>query len=244
MSVCPDVASHRVSVRAVLSRPADGASEQLVLVKISANSLTGEHQTAPQWLAVHFPAGESEICLSALHDMGEHPLLWDEFCLNLYRMTLSVYCIQDGVLRSAERCEDFGMRSFTVGEHDGGRQFFINGQPTILRGEINCAVFPRTGYPPTDLNAWMQLFQLYKDYGLNHVRFHTWIPPRSAFQAADRLGLYLYVELPQWGRRMFGNVYQGDMSDVRYYFPAGCTRRHGPRKARCFAFPHCYRYLL
>ena len=63
----------------------------------------------------------------------------------------------------------------------------------------------------------MQLFQLYKDYGLNHVRFHTWIPPRSAFQAADRLGLYLYVELPQWGRRMFGDVYQGDMSDVRYY---------------------------
>lgn len=90
----------------------------------------------------------------------------------------------------------------------------------------------------------MQLFQLYKDYGLNHVRFHTWIPPRSAFQAADRLGLYLYVELPQWGRRMFGDVYQGDMSDVRYYFPAGCTRRHGPRKAQCFAFPHCYRYLL
>ena len=244
MSVRPDVASHRASVRAVLSRPADGISEQLVLVKISANSLTGEHQTAPKWLAVYFPARESEICLSALHDMGEHPLLWDEFCPNLYRMTLSVYCIQDGVLRSAERCEDFGMRSFTVGEHDGGRQFFINGRPTILRGEINCAVFPRTGYPPTDLNTWIQLFQLYKDYGLNHVRFHTWIPPRSAFQAADRLGLYLYVELPQWGRRMFGDVYQGDMSDVRYYFPAGCTRRHGPRKARCFAFSHCYRNLL
>lgn len=244
MAVRPDVASHRASVRAVLSRPADGASEQLVLVKISANSLTGEHQTAPQWLAVHFPAGESEICLSALHDMGEHPLLWDEFCPNLYRMTLSVYCIQDGVLRGAERCEDFGIRSFTVGERDGGRQFFINGRPTILRGEINCAVFPRTGYPPTDLNAWMQLFQLYKDYGLNHARFHTWIPPRSAFQAADRLGLYLYVELPQWGRRMFGDVYQGDMSDVRYYFPAGCTRRHGSRKARCFAFSHCYRNLL
>ena len=141
MSVCPDVASHRVSVRAVLSRPADGASEQLVLVKISANSLTGEHQTAPQWLAVHFPAGESEICLSALHDMGEHPLLWDEFCPNLYRMTLSVYCIQDGVLRSAERCEDFGMRSFTVGEHDGADNFSLTVGPPFCAVKLTAQSF-------------------------------------------------------------------------------------------------------
>ena len=84
---------------------------------------------------------ESEICLSALHDMGEHPLLWDEFCPNLYRMTLSVYCIQDGVLRSAERCEDFGMRSFTVGEHDGGRQFFINGRPPFCAVKLTAQSF-------------------------------------------------------------------------------------------------------
>ena len=37
-----------------------------------------------------------------------------------------------------------------------------------------------------------------KDYGLNHVRFHTWVPPKAAFRAADQLGLYLYVELPHW----------------------------------------------
>ena len=217
MAVRPDVASRRASICALLSRAADCIAEQLVLVKITAVSLTGQHETEPQWLAVDFPAGESEISLSALHDMGEQALLWDEFHPNLYRMTLCVYTVQNGRLQMAEHYEDFGMRRFTVGAHDGGKQFFINGRPTILRGEINCAVFPRTGYNPTDLDTWMQLFQLYKDYGLNHVRFHTWVPSRNAFQAADRLGLYLYVELPQWGRRMFGDVYQGDMSDVRYY---------------------------
>lgn len=67
------------------------------------------------------------------------------------------------------------------------------------------------------LEDWLRVFTIYKDYGLNHVRFHTWVPPKATFQAADRLGLYLYIELPHWGRRMFGDIAQGDDADVRYY---------------------------
>ena len=37
-----------------------------------------------------------------------------------------------------------------------------------------------------------------KEYGFNHVRFHSWCPPEAAFTAADELGLYLQVELPMW----------------------------------------------
>ena len=212
----PDVGRHAVRVEVTLTR-LDGAEElrgEVVLQAESWNTDQPVHKTAPQRAGFRFATGETTTVLHLLHDMGERPLLWDEFHPSLYRMTAEIFA--DGVFCDRHR-EDFGMRSFTAGANQGGRQFFINGRPTQLRGEINCAIFPKTGYAPMGLEDWLRVFQIYKDYGLNHVRFHTWIPPKAAFQAADRLGLYLYVELPHWGRRMFGDVAQGDFSDVRYY---------------------------
>lgn len=212
----PDVGRHAVRAEVTLSR-LNGAEElrgEVVLQAESWNTDQPVHKTAPQRAGFRFAAGERTAVLAVLHDMGERPLLWDEFHPNLYRMEVQVYA--GGTLRDTHG-EDFGMRSFTAGANQGGRQFFINGHPTQLRGEINCAIFPKTGYAPMELEDWLRVFRIYKDYGLNHVRFHTWIPPKAAFQAADRLGLYLYVELPHWGRRMFGDIAQGDDADVRYY---------------------------
>lgn len=212
----PDLSRHTVRVEITLTR-LDGAEElrgEVVLQAESWNTDQPVQKTASQRVEFRFAAGENTAVLSLLHDMGERPLLWDEFYPALYRMTAAVY--QDGAL-CAQASEDFGMRSFTAGENQGGRQFFINGRPTQLRGEINCAIFPKTGYAPMGLEDWLRVFSIYKDYGLNHVRFHTWVPPKAAFQAADRLGLYLYVELPHWGRRMFGDIAQGDDTDARYY---------------------------
>lgn len=218
----PDLGRHAVRVEVTLTR-LDGAEElrgEVVLQAESWNTDQPVHKTAPQRAGFRFATGETTAVLHLLHDMGERPLLWDEFHPNLYRMEVQVYA--GGALQDTHS-EGFGMRSFTAGANQGGRQFFINGRPTQLRGEINCAIFPKTGYAPMGLEDWLRVFRIYKDYGLNHVRFHTWVPPRAAFQAADRLGLYLYVELPHWGRRMFGDIAQGDDTDVRYY--EGDTRR-------------------
>lgn len=212
----PDLDRHAVRAEVTLTR-LDGAEElrgEAVLQTESWNTDQPVHKTAPQRAGFRFATGETTAVLHLLHDMGERPLLWDEFHPSLYRMEVQAYT--GGVLRDTH-AEDFGMRSFTTGANQGGRQFFINGRPTQLRGEINCAIFPKTGYAPMGLEDWLRVFRIYKDYGLNHVRFHTWIPPKAAFQAADRLGLYLYVELPHWGRRMFGDIAQGDDANVRYY---------------------------
>lgn len=212
----PDVPGHCVRAEVTLTR-LDGEGELSGHVTLRAESWNSEQpvqKTAPQRVEFHFAPGETAVTLSLTHHMGEAPLLWDEFHPSLYRMTAEVWC---GETLCAQAEEDFGMRTFTTGENQGGRQFFINGRPTLLRGEINCAIFPKTGYPPMGLEDWLRVFAVYKDYGLNHARFHTWVPPKAAFQAADRLGLYLYVELPHWGRRMFGDIAQGDDADVRYY---------------------------
>ncbi|MDP3913599.1 MAG: hypothetical protein Q8R96_07670 [Bacteroidota bacterium] len=43
---------------------------------------------------------------------------------------------------------------------------------------------------------WLHLIGIAKEYGLNSLRFHSWCPPKAAFEAADGLGIILQIELP------------------------------------------------
>lgn len=124
-----------------------------------------------------------------------HVQLWSEFAPNLYRLTSTVG--NDTVQSS------FGLR--TLGTKN--RQFTVNGTPTFLRGTLDCAIFPLTGYPPTDEKAWERIFKTIQSYGLNHIRFHSWCPPEAAFDVADRLGLYLQIECSAWALTGEGTNY-------------------------------------
>ena len=88
----------------------------------------------------------------------------------------------------------FGMREVEV----QGRHILLNGEPIRLRGTVESCCFPETGYPPTDVESWLRILGKCKEYGLNHVRFHSYCPPEAAFEAADRLGIYLQPEGPSW----------------------------------------------
>lgn len=116
------------------------------------------------------------------------PHLWDEFSPALYELTGSVKS------KSGEDvCEPvvFGFRS--IGKTDD--YILVNGKKRYLRGNLDCAVFPLTGYPAMDKASWLRILQCYKDFGFNHVRFHSWTPPKAAFEAADELGLYVLSEI-------------------------------------------------
>ncbi|MCU7497148.1 MAG: hypothetical protein HF311_16875, partial [Ignavibacteria bacterium] len=80
-----------------------------------------------------------------------------------------------------------------------GTQFAVNGRTTFLRGKHDGCVFPLTGHPPMDEAGWLKYLKICRQYGINHIRFHTWTPPEAAFAAADALGMYLQPELPYWG---------------------------------------------
>src|SRR5690606_29288055 len=71
----------------------------------------------------------------------------------------------------------------------------------FLRGTLECAIFPKTGYPSTDIDYWKKIYRAVKDHGLNHVRFHSWCPPEVAFDAADEMGVYLQVECSSWANQ-------------------------------------------
>ena len=74
----------------------------------------------------------------------------------------------------------------------------INGDPVFLRGNLDCVHFPLTGYVSCNVEDWERIFRIYKDYGLNHARFHSWCPPEAAFKAANRVGIYLQAEASIW----------------------------------------------
>ncbi len=118
--------------------------------------------------------------------------LWDEFSPRLHELKATVADPGAGTRHS--RTEHFGMRSFRT--EDG--RLCINGRPVLLRGTLDCAAYPLTGYAPMDLKAWKKVFRACKAHGINHVRYHSWCPPEAAFEAADELGLYLEVECSSW----------------------------------------------
>ena len=80
-----------------------------------------------------------------------------------------------------------------------GRHFLVNGNRTFLRGKHDACVFPLTAHVPMDNESWRKYFRTLKDYGINHVRFHSWCPPEACFAEADKAGIYLQPELPFWG---------------------------------------------
>lgn len=116
---------------------------------------------------------------------------WDEFDPVIHH--LIVEWVRDG--ETQDRYETtFGIRDFTR----DGRHLKLNGRRVFLRGTLECAIFPLTGYPPTDHAGWEKVFGTARAYGLNHIRYHSWCPPRAAFEVADRLGLLLHIETPVW----------------------------------------------
>ncbi len=122
--------------------------------------------------------------------LGDDALLWDEFNPNLYTLELSA---QSGKNKD-KVSETFGLRKIEANENG----IFVNKRPTFLRGTLECAIFPLTGYPSTNPDEWKRIMLVIKNHGLNHMRFHSWCPPEAAFIAADEMGVYLQVECSSW----------------------------------------------
>ncbi len=123
--------------------------------------------------------------------MGDTARVWNEFNPALYMLT----AVLDGGKHS--KSVTFGLRDISA----AGSQLLLNGQKLFLRGTLECAIFPATGHPPTDVDSWKRVIGAAKAHGLNLFRFHSWCPPEAAFAAADEMGFYLHVEAASWANQ-------------------------------------------
>lgn len=120
-------------------------------------------------------------------ELPDKMIHWNEFMPVLYQMEF--------VLRAGKRVSrrqvSFGLRYL---EAEGGH-ILLNGHRIFLRGTVENCTFPLTFAPPCDRASWDRIFQIAASYGLNHFRFHSFCPPEAAFDAADRAGFLLQIEL-------------------------------------------------
>ncbi len=122
--------------------------------------------------------------------LGEKAPPWDEFSPVLLQLRAT---LDAGEARDT-RGVSFGLREIAT----QGTQFAVNGRKAFFRGTLECAIFPRTGHPPTDVDSWRRIVRIAKAHGLNMIRFHSWCPPQAAFTAADEEGFYYQVEVASW----------------------------------------------
>lgn len=170
-------------------------TEKPIACKISLRAFPEKNNPAPASEKIRL----QKICSPGLTvvegkvPMGTSPALWDEFRPNLY----SLHILLESEKGKDVQKELFGMREWAT----QGTQFLLNGRPVFLRGTLECAIFPETGFPPTDTGSWMRIFRIARAHGLNHMRFHSWCPPEAAFIAADFSGFYLHVECASWANQ-------------------------------------------
>jgi beta-galactosidase/beta-glucuronidase len=185
IQVFPDVQNKKITAKIKVYNP----TGKTVGIKIAAEV---KGSTVPESRTAHFNLGIGDNLLTIDYPMGNDVKLWNEFHPELYKLTATLTDLTSGITDS--RQTSFGMREFKV----SGKQILINGQPTFLRGTLECAIFPKTGYPPTDVDEWLRILKVCRAHGLNHLRFHSWCPPEAAFEAADQAGFYLHVECSSW----------------------------------------------
>jgi len=186
IQIYPDLKDRKATVRISLYAPASAkASLQLSAESFNSNK---KHSVPTVQQNISVRSGDNKIEMEL--PMGEGFLSWDEFDPALYKLTATLTC---GKKREVKEVQ-FGMREFTI----KGKWFYVNGRKTMLRGTVENCDFPLTGYAPMDVASWERVFRICRNYGLNHMRFHSFCPPEAAFIAADLVGFYLQPEGPSW----------------------------------------------
>jgi len=193
----PDIYKKQVLVKVQVANTT-GAKNDASLTLMASTNKSGAEKLKP--ISKKFiSAGNSEV-IEITYPMGSSPLLWNEFNPDLYNMSVTLN--KTGSKETDVKQISFGMRDFKA----KGTQLTINDNLIFLRGTLDCASFPKTGYPPTDVESWTKILKAVKQHGLNHVRFHSWCPPEAAFTAADRLGIFIQAECSAWANGEKGAV--------------------------------------
>ncbi len=225
VGIFPDIANK--SVRLEVSLENTTTTVQAGTLKVSAKLKNAENEHQIEELTTEFEAKTAHNAVTLTYPLGEQIWLWDEFNPHLYELTVSLSSPKgENVWKG-----DFGLRDL-VATKDGLQ---INGRPLYLRGTLECAIFPKTGYPPTTVEPWERIIRIAQEHGLNHIRFHSWCPPKAAFIAADRMGFYYQVESSAWatdlgsGKPIDKWIYQESERMVAEYgnHPSFCLMPYG-----------------
>ncbi len=186
IQIFPDIQNKTAAVKIIVQNQSGTVNSVKLDLVVAGTSIRTEN---------NFEVTVGKNILKVNLSMGDDVKLWNEFHPNIYTLEASLKDLTSG--KTDVLTTTFGMREFKV----AGKHITINGKPVFLRGTLECAIFPKTGYPATDVAEWLHIFNVCRAHGLNHMRFHSWCPPEAAFEAADQTGFYLQVECSSWANQ-------------------------------------------
>ncbi len=189
--IFPDIYEKKIKIQLKINNLNKSSQKVNLSLQVFPEGLTPDSKSFKDMnKEIELDPGEDSIAVE--YEMKD-ALYWDEFNPNLYKLTSTI----SGKNIHDVKDETFGFRMLGT----EGTQFTVNGKKIFLRGTLECAIFPKTGYPSVNINDWLRIFHVCKSYGLNHMRFHSWCPPEAAFTAADEVGIYLHVECSSWANQ-------------------------------------------
>jgi hypothetical protein len=186
LQVKPDVSSAKAKLVFTLNNSTKKTAKGVLTI----TAVNKKSKIAVETLQKEVQVKALQSVVEVDYDMGKDAKLWSEFSPELYELKAELKAGKN----KSQTSVDFGMRKFSK----KGSVLTINGQPVFLRGTLECDIFPLTGHTPMEKEGWRKVFGTAKNWGLNHLRFHSWCPPEAAFEVADEMGFYLQVELPVW----------------------------------------------
>ncbi|MGC8890554.1 MAG: glycoside hydrolase family 2 protein, partial [bacterium] len=122
-----------------------------------------------------------------------NPTLWDIDNPKLYKLEVSIL-YKDKLIDKFTKY--FGMRKIEVKD----REILLNDRPIFIMGTLDQDFYPDTHYiPPSEEFVKNELI-LAKQMGLNCLRYHIKVPHPWYLKWADRLGVLVWYDIPNWDR--------------------------------------------
>lgn len=196
ISIYPNIANKSVKIKYQLTNVSAqlwmGNANVTIAHKGKIIKLPAQH--------LNFKAGEKKTTETDATLADADFELWNEFKPTVYTAHLKLE--NSAKANIIDTSINFGFRKMGYNSDkplgEAGVGFTMNSRPYSMRGVLDCAIFPLTGFPPMDNMYWEKLIANIKSYGFNHIRYHSWCPPEAAFDAADKFGITFQVEAPIW----------------------------------------------
>lgn len=172
-----------VGVRILLEQPASTQLEAEINVLDHGGSVVAT-------LRAPIGAGQDELELPAIAVPNVRAWSPDDPRLYRIRIALSRKSEVIDVIRRS-----FGFRTFEARD----RKFYLNGKLFHLRGALDQDYYPDTICTLPSIEYAEDQFRKAKAMGLNCVRLHIKAPDPRYLDAADRVGILVWAELPNGG---------------------------------------------
>ncbi len=183
LHVTPDASLQRAHADVVLNRPLD---EPVRLTLALTDPLGGVENFS-------FTMKQGEDHAVETVEVAS-PMLWDTHSPHLYRMAATIDDEATG--RKLDSLgANFGMRSISASANG---HLMLNGRILYLRGALDQDYYPEMIYTPFSDAELDEQFTKAKHMGLNCLRTHIKITDPRYYDAADRAGLLIWTELPNW----------------------------------------------